>query len=157
MLIACEKCLVPTSCLCRSAKSEAAAWPNCSRCLNNYKRKPGYAMVMVPCVRSQRGSHLPPSFGISALTLLIAFCPLIFAGLSPCAPSVECRANILDWSVRHGPGFISRSLGLKRLTVELDAILPCTQPANGDAVPVVLVDVGAGIHGLQPCIASRRR
>ena len=106
-------------------------------------------MAMV-CVRSPRGSHLPPSFGISALTLLIAFCPLIFAGLSPCAPSVECRANILDWSVRHGPGFISRNLGLKRLTVELDAILPCTQPANRDAVPVVLVDVGAGIHGLQP-------
>lgn len=104
----------------------------------------------VGCATSPVGAQLRPSVPILAHALLLAFCPLTAAGMSPCAPSVPCRENILNWSVRHGRGFISRNLGLKRLTVELDALLPCAQPANGEAVPVILVDVGAGIHGLQP-------
>lgn len=54
---------------------------------------------------------------------------------------------MLDWSVHHGGGFIARSLGLKRLTVQLHRLLRCFED-NLDGGPALIIDVGAGIHGL---------
>ena len=66
---------------------------------------------------------------------------------TPCQPSALCRAAVLDWSVHHGGGFIARSLGLKRLTVQLHRLLRCFED-NLDGGPALIIDVGAGIHGL---------
>ena len=61
---------------------------------------------------------------------------------APCSPSQRCREEVRDWAGRHGLGFLPRNLGLKRLTLALSALLQCSTG------PPVLVDVGAGIHGM---------
>lgn len=58
-----------------------------------------------------------------------------------------CRASVLSWALagRNGPGYkVSTGLGLKHLTLRLPALLRCIDPLE----PIVIVDVGAGIHNI---------
>ena len=56
--------------------------------------------------------------------------------------------HVRDWSVSHGSGFwVGRSRALKFWTWNLHLVLPvCYDPVPPN---LTLVDVGAGIHGLQ--------
>ena len=68
-----------------------------------------------------------------------------------CEPTQACLDSIHNWALRNGRGFwvgkLGRSgMGLKMLTLQLHRMLRCRSSAS----PVVLVDVGAGIHNLAP-------
>jgi len=60
------------------------------------------------------------------------------------AVNTSCSDDVRTWALSHGTGFLSRRLGLKRLTVALPLLLRCV-PAEQT---VRIVDVGAAIHGL---------
>jgi FkbM family methyltransferase len=61
-----------------------------------------------------------------------------------CSAATSCSDDVRTWALAHGTGFLSRRLGLKRLTVALPLLLRCI-PADE---AVTIVDVGAAIHGL---------
>ena len=66
------------------------------------------------------------------------------AACKPCVPSAGCVSGWREWSVAHGRGFLPNKLGLKRITLELDALVLCHVPQER----LVVIDVGAGIHNL---------
>ena len=68
-----------------------------------------------------------------------------------CEPTQACLDSIHTWALRNGRGFwvgkVGRTgMGLKLLTMQLHRMLTCRTSAS----PVLLVDVGAGIHNLSP-------
>ena len=90
------------------------------------------------------------------------FCPEV-------AYSKACRASVLQWTRSHGDNFFvdlgsswqnvssvpgmsghrkrgRSSLALKRLTYFMPKVLACSNSSR----PLVMVDAGAGIHGLSP-------
>lgn len=63
-----------------------------------------------------------------------------------CKPSEACRNATFSHLIEHGRELLPSSLGLKRLTLQLPRLVRCLPNKKED---VLLVDVGAGIHGLE--------
>ena len=67
-----------------------------------------------------------------------------------CSPNAACSSSIARWAREHGRGFwVGEANGLKRLTVQMPALLQCV--AEKGQKPVLL-DIGAGIHGTASAI-----
>ena len=64
-----------------------------------------------------------------------------------CIPTPACTAAVRRFATKHGGGFwVGSNKCLKRLTPRLGSLLRCSR-AGSSALPLV-IDVGAGIHGL---------
>ena len=74
---------------------------------------------------------------------------------SACAPTRGCTSALHDWARREGAGFwVGNGLALKRFTIELPKLHRCLPPATSSTP---LVDVGAGIHGLNRFALTAQR
>ena len=61
------------------------------------------------------------------------------------ADHAACQTEVRAWFSAHGSGLLPKRLGLKQITTRLPLLLKCF-PSNPR---VALIDVGAGIHGLE--------